>query len=150
VVDDISHEVLRALLHDEGVSLRAVKTVKAITDPDYHAMTVRVLDLYAIADGVAAPGPDDPTVVFCVDEFGPPDGGVRRAHGRAQGKAQRPAHRDPARRCKVAGRPGIPYCYVHSAIDAHSRLAYSEARFPLDLSAQVRRDVVARMYYSPG
>jgi transposase len=30
-----------------------------------------VLELYAIADGKAPPGPGDPTVVICVDEFGP-------------------------------------------------------------------------------
>jgi len=30
-----------------------------------------VLKLYAIADGKAPPGPGDPTVVFCYDEFGP-------------------------------------------------------------------------------
>lgn len=30
-----------------------------------------MLELYAIADGTAAPGPADPTVVFCMDEFGP-------------------------------------------------------------------------------
>jgi transposase len=30
-----------------------------------------VLELYAIADGRRRPGPGDPTVVFCVDEFGP-------------------------------------------------------------------------------
>jgi transposase len=30
-----------------------------------------VLELYAIADGIAKPGPDDPQVVICVDEFGP-------------------------------------------------------------------------------
>ncbi len=71
VVDDISHEGLRALLHDEGVSFQAVKTFKASTDPDYDAKTARVLELYAIADGVAQPGPPDPAVVFCVDEFGP-------------------------------------------------------------------------------
>jgi transposase len=71
VVDDISHEGLRALLHDEGVSFQAVKTFKASTDPDYDAKTRRVLELYAIADGLAEPGPADPTVVFCVDEFGP-------------------------------------------------------------------------------
>jgi transposase len=71
VVDDISHEGLRALLRDEGVSFQAVKTFKASTDPDYDAKTARVLALYAIADEVAQPGPGDPTVVFCVDEFGP-------------------------------------------------------------------------------
>ena len=71
VVDDISHEGLRALLHDEDVSFQAVKTVKASTDPDYQAKTGRVLALYAIADGLVPPGPADPTIVFCVDEFGP-------------------------------------------------------------------------------
>lgn len=29
------------------------------------------LELYEIADGKAIPGPDDPTVVICMDEFGP-------------------------------------------------------------------------------
>src|SRR5919206_2694489 len=54
VVDDISHEGLRALLHAEDVSFQAVKTYKASTDPDYQAKTGRVLALYAIADGLAA------------------------------------------------------------------------------------------------
>jgi transposase len=71
VVDDISHEGLRLLLRDEDVSFQAVKTFKASTDPDYDAKTTRVLELYAIADGITAPGPGDPTIVFCVDEFGP-------------------------------------------------------------------------------
>ncbi len=30
-----------------------------------------MLELYAIADGKAEPGPDDPSVVICMDEFGP-------------------------------------------------------------------------------
>ena len=30
-----------------------------------------MLELYAIADGRTAPGPGDPTVVICMDEFGP-------------------------------------------------------------------------------
>ncbi len=71
VVDDISHEGLRTLLRDEDVSFQAVKTFKASTDPDYDAKTRRVLELYALADGTAIPGPNDPAVVLCVDEFGP-------------------------------------------------------------------------------
>lgn len=71
VVDDISHEGLRLLLRDEDVSFQAVKTFKTSTDPDYDAKTSRVLELYAIADGTAEPGPGDPTVVICMDEFGP-------------------------------------------------------------------------------
>src|SRR4051812_3200705 len=71
VVDDISHEGLRALLRDEDVSFQAVKTYKASTDPDYDAKTRRVWQLYSIADGLVQPGPDDPSVELCVDEFGP-------------------------------------------------------------------------------
>ncbi len=32
-----------------------------------------MLELYAIADGRAEPGPDDPAVVICMNEFGPLD-----------------------------------------------------------------------------
>jgi len=71
VVDDISHEGLRLLLREEGVSFQAVKTWKTSTDPDYEAKKNRVLELYAIADGTSEPGPGDPTVVICLDEFGP-------------------------------------------------------------------------------
>lgn len=71
VVDDISHEGLRLLLREEGVSFQAVKTWKTSTDPDYEAKKNRVLELYDIADGTAEPGPGDPTVVICMDEFGP-------------------------------------------------------------------------------
>src|SRR5687768_356548 len=51
--------------------LLAVKTWKTSTDPDYEAKKNRVLELYAIADGKVEPGPGDPTVVICMDEFGP-------------------------------------------------------------------------------
>jgi transposase len=50
---------------------QAVKTWKTSTDPDFEAKKNRVLELYAIADGHRRPGPGDPTVVICVDEFGP-------------------------------------------------------------------------------
>lgn len=71
VVDDISHEGLRDLLRKEGVSFQVIKTFKQSNDPDYEAKKNRVLELYDIADGKAEPGPGDPTVVFCMDEFGP-------------------------------------------------------------------------------
>lgn len=64
VVDDISHEGPRLLLREEGVSLPAVKTSKTSTDPDYAAKENRVLELYAIAEGKAEPGPGDPTVAM--------------------------------------------------------------------------------------
>src|SRR3954469_5194997 len=46
-----------------------------------------------------------------------PDGGGWRRLGRDQGIRNRQAHRDPARRRKVPGRPNLGYCYVHSAVD---------------------------------
>jgi len=71
VVDDISHEGLRVLLREEGVSFQVIKTWKQSNDPDFEAKKNRILELYAIADGKADAGPGDPTVVFCMDEFGP-------------------------------------------------------------------------------
>jgi transposase len=50
---------------------QAVKTFKTSTDPDYEAKKNRVLALHAIADGKTAPAEGDPTVVICMDEFGP-------------------------------------------------------------------------------
>src|SRR6266498_2432545 len=67
VVDDISHEGLRQVLREEGVSFQRIKTWKVSNDPDFEAKKNRVLELYAIADGIAAPGEGDPTVVICVD-----------------------------------------------------------------------------------
>ena len=69
VVTDISHEGLRQLLREEGVSFQALRSWKRSNDPDYEAKKNRILELYAIADGSAEPGPDDPTVVVCVDEL---------------------------------------------------------------------------------
>ncbi len=71
VVDDISHEGLRVLLHEEGVSFQVNKTLKLSNDADFETKKNRILELYAIADGTAEPRDDDPTVVICVDEFGP-------------------------------------------------------------------------------
>ncbi len=71
VVDDISHEGLRVLLREEGVSFQVIKTWKQSSDPDFEAKKNRVLELYEIADRKVAPGEGDPTVIFCMDEFGP-------------------------------------------------------------------------------
>ena len=71
VVDDISHEGLRVLLREEGVSFQVIKTWKQSSDPDFEAKKNRVLHLYDIADGKSTPGKKDPTVVICMDEFGP-------------------------------------------------------------------------------
>jgi transposase len=71
VVDDISHEGLRSLLREEGVSFQALKTWKVSNDPDFEAKKNRILEFYAIADGNAQPKRSDPQVVICYDEFGP-------------------------------------------------------------------------------
>ena len=55
-----------------------------------------------------------------------PDGGGHRVVSREQGKRNRQAHRDPGRRRKVHGQPNLGYGYLHTALDDHSRLAYTE------------------------
>ncbi|QWQ45143.1 IS630 family transposase [Streptomyces sp. YPW6] len=94
VVDDISHEGLRILLREEGVSFQRLKTWKTSRDPDYAAKKARVEHLYAIVDGEVIPEDGEPEVVFCMDEFGPfnlmpPPG---RQWAERGGK-----HKDPAR-----------------------------------------------------
>jgi transposase len=71
VIDDISHEGLRMLLREEGVTFQRLKTWKTSRDPDYAAKKARVEHLYAIADGEVAPDAGEPEVIFCMDEFGP-------------------------------------------------------------------------------
>jgi hypothetical protein len=55
-----------------------------------------------------------------------PDGGGHRSRGREAGKRNSQAHRDPARRRTAPGRPNLGYGYLHTALDDHSRLAYTE------------------------
>src|SRR5437764_11477300 len=102
VVDDISHEGLRALLHEEGVTFQRLKTWKASTDPDYAVNKARVEHLYAIADGEVIPEPGEPEVIFCVDEFGPLNLQPRpgRQWAAVSGKGKEPA-RAPRRRLRA-------------------------------------------------
>ncbi len=71
VVRRDSHEGLRVLLREEGVSFQVIKTFKQSNDPDFEAKKNRVLELYDIADGKARAKRGDPSVVICMDEFGP-------------------------------------------------------------------------------
>jgi transposase len=71
VVDDISHEGLRVLLREEGVTFQRLKTWKGSTDPEFAQKKARIERLYAIADDKAQPREDEPPIVICVDEFGP-------------------------------------------------------------------------------
>jgi transposase len=64
VVTDISHEGLRALLREEGVSFQAVRTWKRSNDPNFEPKKNRILELYEAADAGKA-------IVICLDEFGP-------------------------------------------------------------------------------
>jgi len=102
VVDDISHEGLRILLREEGVTFQRLKTWKASKDPHYAAKKARVEQLYAIADREAAPQAGDPEVIFCVDEFGPLNLQPRpgRQWAPVSGKGKEPG-RDPRRRMRA-------------------------------------------------
>src|SRR4051812_5586141 len=71
MVDDISHEGLRVLLREEGVSFQHLKTWKASRDPAFEAKKNRILHLYGLMDGTTDVQPGDPDVVICMDEFGP-------------------------------------------------------------------------------
>lgn len=94
VVDDISHEGLRILLREEGVTFQRVKTWKTSKDPDYEAKKARVEHLYAIADGEVTAEPGEPEVVFCLDEFGPLN---LQPHPGRQWAERGGKHKDPER-----------------------------------------------------
>ncbi|GAA4483860.1 hypothetical protein GCM10023094_36040 [Rhodococcus olei] len=94
VVDDISHEGLRVLLREEGVSFQKVKTWKRSRDPEYAVKKARALHLYAIADGEVVPEEGEPEIVFCLDEFGPLN---LQPHPGRQWAERSGKHKDPER-----------------------------------------------------
>ena len=100
MVDDISHEGLRTLLREEGVTFQRIKTWKASKDPDYAVKKARVEHLYAIADREVIPDAGEPGVIFCVDEFGPLNLQPRpgRHWAAVSGKNAEPG-REPRRGC---------------------------------------------------
>jgi transposase InsO family protein len=55
-----------------------------------------------------------------------PDGGGWRVLGKARGKHNHQAHRDLATRLTRYRTPVLGYGYLHTALDDHSRLAYTE------------------------
>jgi transposase len=117
VVDDISHEGLRILLREEGVSFQRLKTWKASKDPQYAAKKARVEHLYAIADREIAPADGDPEIVFCVDEFGPLN--LQPRPGR-QWAAVSGKNKEPGR----APRPRMRATYTRTAGVRHLLAAY--------------------------
>ena len=119
VVDDISHEGLRMLLREEGVTFQRLKTWKASKDPRYAAKKARVEHLYAIADREITPADGDPQVVFCVDELGPLNlqprpgrqwaaiGGKGKEPGRAPRRRMRTTYTSTARGPAPVRRLGV-------------------------------------------
>ena len=117
VVDDISHEGLRVLLREEGVTFQRLKTWKASKDPDYAAKKARIEHLYAIADREVIPEPGEPEIVFCVDEFGPLN---LQPHPGRQWAAVSGKNKEPGR----APRPRRRATYTRTAGVRHLFAAY--------------------------
>jgi transposase len=118
VVDDISHEGLRVLLREEGVSFQRLKTWKTSTDPDYAVKKARIEHLYAIADGEVVPEPGEPEVIFCVDEFGPLNLQPRpgRQWAAVSGKGKEPG-RAPRRRLRAPSPPTAGVRHLFAAYE---------------------------------
>ena len=117
VVDDISHEGLRTLLREEGVSFQRLKTWKTSTDPDYAVKKARIEHLYAIADREVTPDNGEPAVIFCVDEFGPLNLQPRPGRHRAAVSGK---NAEPGR----APRPRMRATYTRTAGVRHLFAAY--------------------------
>jgi hypothetical protein len=96
-----SERGLRVLLREEGVSFQRLKTRKTSAGPDYAVKKARIEHLYAIADGEVIPEDGEPEVIFCADEFGPPNLQPRPGRqwtavsgkGKEPGRAPRPRMR---------------------------------------------------------
>ena len=150
VVDDISHEGLRVLLREEGVSFQVIKTFKQSNDPDFEAKKNRILELYAIADGTVESGEGDPTVIICVDEFGPlnlqPHPGKQWAPVAAgRGDVEQPRRR---RRRATYNRPhGVRH--MMGAYDLHRDRLYGHIVTTKDRTAFLRFLRYIRSLYPP-
>lgn len=129
VVDDISHEGLRLLLREEGVSFQALKTFKQSNDPDFEAKKNRVLHLYDIADGKIEPDDEDPDVVICMDEFGPlnlqPRPGKQWAG--ISGKSKDPK-REPRRRLRATFNRNDGVMHLFAAYDLNKDKLYGHVK----------------------
>jgi hypothetical protein len=63
MVDDISHEGLRMLLREEGVTFQAPENLESLSRPLLRGKEGRVEQLYAIADREIIPQNGDPEVL---------------------------------------------------------------------------------------
>jgi len=138
VVDDISHEGLRVLLREEGVTFQRMKTWKAPKDPDYAVKKARVEHLYAIADREVTPEAGEPEVIICMDEFGPLNLQPRpgRHWAAVSGKSKEPGRAD------ARGGPGsssVPPWGFRAQASAWSPVRRSRARPVLGLYGAAAR-----------
>ncbi|MGV9774451.1 IS630 family transposase [Streptosporangium sp. NPDC003464] len=129
VVDDISHEGLRILLREEGVSFQRVKTWKSSRDPDYAVKKARVEHLYALADGEVIAEAGEPEVVFCVDEFGPlnlqPHPGRQWAE---RGGRHKDLHREPRPRRRATYTRSHGVRHLFAAYDLGKNKVYGHIK----------------------
>ena len=134
VVDDISHEGLRVLLAEEGVSFQVIKTWKTSTDPDFEVKKNRVLELYDIADQKAKPLRGEPTVVICMDEFGPlnllPRPGKQWAPMAVKGNSKGAGVRRRRRRATYTRHDGVRH--LMAAYDLHQDKIYGHIKTKKD------------------
>jgi transposase len=129
VVDDISHEGLRVLLREEGISFQRLKTWKASRDPHYAAKKARVEHLYAIADREVIPGAGEPEVIFCMDEFGPLNLQPRpgRHWAAVSGKSKEPG-REPRHRIRATYTRTQGVRHLLAAYDLHEDKLYGHIK----------------------
>ena len=151
VVDDISHEGLRLLLREEGVSFQVIKTCKQSNDPDFEAKKNRVLELYDIADGKAKPKKGDPTVVICMDEFGPlnllPRPGKQWAPRIVKGEASREEPRRRRRRATYTRTKGVRH--LMAAYDLNQDKIYGHIKTKKDRTTFLEFCRYLRTLYPP-
>jgi transposase len=151
VVDDISHEGLRVLLREEGVSFQVIKTWKQSNDPDFEAKKNRVLHLYEIADGKAKPKRGDPTVVICMYEFGPlnllPRPGKQWAPMAVKGGASTNEPRRRRRRATYTRKKGVRH--LLAAYDLNQDKIYGHIKMKKDRTAFLEFCRYLRTLYPP-
>jgi transposase len=138
LIDDISHEGLRALLREEGVTFQRLKTWKASKDRDYAVRKARVEHLYAIADREVIPDPGEPEVKFCVDELGPLNLQPRpgRQWAAISGKNKEPGREPrPRRRATYTRSAGVRHLFAayelgEDKLYGHIKPRKNRVRFP--------------------
>ena len=110
----------------------------------------RILELYAIADGTTDARPDDPTVVICVDEFGPlnlqPHPGKRWAPT-AAGKGDTDSPRRRRRRAIYTRPHGVRH--MMGAYDLSTDRPYGHIVIKKDRTAFIRFLKYVRSLHPP-